>query len=780
MSETTLQKPNRSLMVYTANSRKNSTMQAAPTDVIHLFERLSLSQALPCTSDEYRAMKKGQQDDLKDVGAYIIGELRGGKRRNGSVLSRGAIVLDADNLPAGSTEDAIKRVACLGLCCCIYSTAKHTPATPRLRIIIPLSEDIPAEWYAPIGRILCKMIQPEMTWFDPTCDQAGRIMYYPSHCSDVSPVFYTYDGNGLLDGAALLAQSPDWENAATWPRFPREVDPAKLAARAVKQQDPTEKQGIVGAFCRTYDIPAAMEKFLPGVYEETTSAGRYTFTEGSSWGGAVVYEDGKFLYSNHATDPCSKQLVNAWDLVRLHLFGDLDDEAKDGTRGISLPSFKAMEDYARKDPDVTNALAREAFDRAFTDTPAQDEDAALALGGCAGEALSLPIMRTVLRAMGITLRRNLITFRAEIEGLPGQYSKEEAVNTLPVLVMDRLRAIGVKGVTKAAVRDYLVVIADENRYNPVLDMMHMTRWDGTQRFRELMEIVNIDPESFHALLFRKWLIQSVAMAHNTPEHIEPGEGVLTLQGEQGAGKTAILRKLAVKPDWMSEGVSLDMRNKDDLIRAVSAWITELGEVDSTLRREQTSLKAFITQTVDKIRMPYAAEQAHNPRRTSFGATVNPQAFLKDDTGDRRFWVIPIAHVDLDRLFDLTEDWFIQLWAEVYIWWQLNPKGFRLSPEERLHLNEINSAYREDLPWEDEIRAALNFDLPADQWSEFSASSIGHLLALGSYRVEDATKIGRALAKLTREDKRITSRLFRGRTLYRLPVQSTTPAPSEVG
>lgn len=762
---------NRPLVIYTANSRKSRTMQATPTDVIGLFDRLRTSQTLPCTSEEYRAMKKGQQDNLKDVGAYIVGELRGGKRRNGSVISRGAIVLDADNIPAGGTDEVIRRVSGLGVCCCIYSTAKHTDATPRLRIVIPLCQDIPAEWYAPIGRLLCKMIQSEMTWFDPTCDQAGRIMYYPSHCRDVTPVYYQQKGGGLLSGAALLEQSPDWENTANWPRFPREVDPAKLAARALKQQDPTEKQGIVGAFCRAYDIPASMEKFLPGVYEETSTEGRYTFTEGSSWGGAVVYEDGKFLYSHHATDPCSKQLVNSWDMVRLHLFGNLDEDAKDGARGISLPSYQAMADFARKDPDITDALAREAFNRAFVEMPAQDDDAALALGGCAGETLTLPIMRTALQAMGVTLRRNLITFRAEISGLPGQYSKEEAVNTLPVLVMDKLRAIGVKGVTKAAVRDYLVVIADENRYNPVLDMMHTTRWDGVQRFQELMKIVGIDSESFHALLFRKWLIQSVAMAHNTPEYIEPAEGVLTLQGAQGAGKTAILRKLAIKPEWMSEGVSLDMRNKDDLIRAVSAWITELGEVDNTLRREQTSFKAFITQTVDKIRMPYAAEQAHNPRRTSFGATVNPQAFLKDDTGDRRFWVIPITHVDLERLFELPEDWFIQLWAEAYIWWQLNPKGFRLSPEERVHLNEINSAYREDLPWEDEIRAALDFELPRDQWQELSAASIGHRLALSSYGAGDAVKIGRALGKLSREDERITSRRIDGRTLYLLPISS---------
>lgn len=407
---------NRPITIYTASSRKAAVLQETPMSIQELFSRLSNSQSLPYTHEAYMKLSKAQQDELKDVGAYIAGALHGGRRKAGSVITRCAAVLDADNLPPGGTEAFIQAVAALDLCYCIHSTAKHSPATPRLRVIIPFASDIEADKYAPVIWRLCQIIQADMSWFDPTADEPGRIMYWSSHCLDVEPVYHWGEGRGLLDAEALLQQIPNWKDIASWPRFPREQAPAM---RAAKQEDPEGKTGVVGAFCRVYDIPTAMDKFLPGIYEPTAQAGRYTFSGGSTAGGAVLYENGKFLFSHHATDPCSGKLVNAFDVVRLHRFGDLDDEAKEGTRGISLPSFKAMADFARSDATVSDELAREAFVEAFKENPA-DEEAALELGRYSGEALSLDVLRVALKAMGIQVKRNLITETAEIIGMPSQ------------------------------------------------------------------------------------------------------------------------------------------------------------------------------------------------------------------------------------------------------------------------------------------------------------------------------------------------------------------------
>ena len=84
----------------------------------------------------------------------------------------------------------------------------------------------------------------------------------------------------------------------------------------------TLKKGVIGAFCRTYDIHLCIEKYLSDVYEKCAVGDRYTYKDGSSSSGLVVYENGKFAYSNHATDPASGKLCNSFDLVRIHKFGD--------------------------------------------------------------------------------------------------------------------------------------------------------------------------------------------------------------------------------------------------------------------------------------------------------------------------------------------------------------------------------------------------------------------------------------------------------------------------
>ena len=604
-------------------------------------------------------------------------------------------------------------------------------------MVFPFAADIPAEQYPPVARLLRRCIQQEMTWFDPTTTQAERMMYWPAHCQDVAPVWYEQDGRGMVDAAALLAQQlPTWQDPATWPAFPNEQRDMDMAFKKAQQQDPEGKEGIVGAFCRAYNVPAAMYKYLPGVYEETATEGRYTFTGGSTWGGAVLYDGGKFLYSNHATNPAGGKL-------------------------------------AREDEVVAALMAQERVSAVEDFQEIVDQENALKLVQCEGSVLSEDIMELALKAFGVQIRRNLITGRADITGMPATYSTEEAVNTLPTMLADRLRVIGIKGVNRTSIVDCLTNLADKYRYNPVLDMLHTTAWDRVRRFPKLLDILCIDPSSFYALLFRKWLIQCIALAHNNARYQEAAEGVLVIQGPQGIGKTTLFRKLAVRSDWLAEGVTLDMKNKDYIIQAVGVWIAELGELESTLKKEQASLKAFITQKVDRIRAPYAREATDKPRRTSFGATVNQEAFLRDETGARRFWVVPVEDMDTDEINRFPPEWFVQLWAEVYLWWWENPQGFRLSRTEREHLNQLNQQYQEALPGEEEVRQMLDFDLPTEAWKEFSASQFVKLFLYG----EGITtrQAGRVLAKLAREDKRITKRTKDGCTLYRLPIKN--PAQS---
>lgn len=326
-----------------------------------LVSRLGQSETISQNHAEFLARPKAQQDDLKDRGAFLAGVSRDGRRRKGSILSRSCITLDLDSLPdAAAMVTALDQLEKWGVAYAVYSTAKHCPAKPRLRVVIPLREDVEAELFPLVTVLVARMIQPELTWFDPTCDEPGRIMYWPVHCQDVEPVFRSAD-KPFYDAAGTLPWCGyDWKDVSTWPTFPGTEKRVRDSQK--RQQDPVTKSGIVGAFCRAYDVPAAMAAFLPGTYEEA-GEGRYTFTGGSTTGGAVTYDDGKFLFSHHATDPCSGQLVNAWDLVRLHKFGELDEEDPKA-QGGGRPSYKAMVSLARQNQEVMTQMARERWEQA--------------------------------------------------------------------------------------------------------------------------------------------------------------------------------------------------------------------------------------------------------------------------------------------------------------------------------------------------------------------------------------------------------------------------------
>ena len=758
----------RILNLLTCSSRMQTPLKEAPLRWSDLVARLGHSETITQNHADYVALPKAQQDELKDRGGFLAGTSKDGHRRAGCVLSRSCVTLDMDSLPdKDAMVTALKRLDALGAAYCVYSTAKHHPAKPRLRVVIPLNKDIEAELFPLVTILTAKLIQPELTWFDPTCDQPQRIMFFPTHCQDVAPVYHAGD-NPFLNGMALIERDcPGWQDVTTWPSFPGAEK--KVQREQKRQQDPTEKDGIVGAFCRVYDVPGAMAAFLPGVYEEA-GEGRYTFVAGSTAGGALLYEDGKFLYSYHATDPASGQLVNSWDLVRLHKFGDLDDSAAPGLRGNTLPSFQAMADFARQDPDVINQIARDTFSTvsAAAGAETKDQDAGVELAKHQGDPLSERVLDLALQAWGVTARVNDITGRGEVEGLPPQYLRAAAINVLPTFLSDVLKPMGIKGASPTAIAEYMQLILAKSHYNPVVEMLDGTVWDGVDRLPILLDILGVDHEGLSATLVRKWLIQGVALARNTYGSGYGADGVLTLQGSQGIGKTLFFRRVAVKPDWYAEGVVLDFRNKDSQIQATAAWITELGELDETLRKEQSWLKGFITSAEDRIRAPYARAAEPRPRRTSFCATVNPDGFLWDTSGNRRFWTVPVERIDLEQLKSLPEAWFIQLWAEVNVWWAADPQGFRLTREEMALLAAVNEEHRRTLVGEEEIMELLDFSLPADQWEEFTASEILRMGRFDLLNGLNAAKVGKALQSIARRVEGVTFRTLDGRKLYRLP------------
>lgn len=360
-----------------------------------------------------------------------------------------------------------------------------------------------------------------------------------------------------------------------------------------------------------------------------------------------------------------------------------------------------------------------------------------------------------LLELGLKVRLNLVTKRIEVSGFGSEslfelYSRSNILGILPTILLDNLRSDGVTGMGQGTklIEQYIFNIADKNRYNPIHEMLEEFENDDEGNLAVLYTLLGINDE-FDRLLVKKWFIQSVALAFNDLENPISAEGVLVLQGSQGCGKTSFFRRMALKPEWFTEGAVIDVRNKDSVISALSTWICELGEIDCTLMREQSALKAFITRPLDRIRFPYAAAESELPRTTSLCGTVNPDKFLNDLTGARRYWVVSVENILKKDLFSLTDEQIKDIWGFFYHLYKEDKNAFRLTDDERGQLESRNRSHNCELKYEAEVLELMDFSLGREYWSKVNPARLAGFMGNVS-----AVQVGKILSKLAQDDDRV--------------------------
>ena len=389
------------------------------------------------------------------------------------------------------------------------------------------------------------------------------------------------------------------------------------------------------------------------------------------------------------------------------------------------------------------------------------------------------IVEKFLIQKNISLRLNVISGRVEVDGLPEQselvqksfkkLSKAQRADKSTALLSLYLNDAFLKDnyqVNYKILRERLSSIASSNEFNPVKEMLEGVTWDGQDRIESLAEILNITLDRQAVTLLKKWLVQTVAMAFN--EGRTALEFCLTLKGRQGSGKTTFFRVISMvkeREEFFKEGAILDVRDKDSIIKATSAWICELGEVDATLKKEQSNLKAFLSNPYDDYRRPYADNYEHAPRRTSFCATVNDDRFLRDLTGNRRWAVIEIDTIDKKALRGLSTEWLKQMWRQAYELYLSDNNYFRLTDEELNALEQENKKSIVLLPGETELYDLLNWDAPINEWTYTTATEILRKLDI---RNIDAQRLGYAIRKIARHDERVDKTRNKYGNSYLLP------------
>ena len=755
----------RKIQISIGGSRKSTTWQTTDMLVSELYAKLAQPVRSNMTMQEYDRLTKAKKSDAKDVGGFVGGSLRDGRRKAHNVNSRDIITLDADNITAGATDMWLKRLEGLGVSYCVYSTRSHREQAPRLRIIIPMVQALAPDAYCFVAREMAYYIDGTMQIFDPTTFQPERLMFWPSVDSDQPYVYAAADKPFLLPDSWL--QGDAWRNMATWRQVPgHEADEAALRAINSVKQPPEEALGIVGIFNRTYSIYDVMDQFLPGVYEPCLALGenRYTYTGGSSAGGAVVYDD-HFLYSHHATDPAGGVLCNAFDLVRLHRYPDMDNEVNPRTPMHNRPSYVEMKKYAKTLPGVQETIAADKaanmdsiYEAAYgklapvddfcdvpmpegnNTTPKPETPPATPAGQ---ESVFKPSM--LMGQLDMDDRGNydatINNYRLILENDPqlqgclwyNQFTGADTCERLPGREDPRPVTFGMRTDIAPIVQHLQMVygIKLNMRYlelavaevlkahtrHPVREWLETLQWDGVERLDGLLvRTLGAEDTALTRAITRKIVCAVVQRSYFPGSKFD---AMLVLVGGQGTGKSTLSRILAIRPEWHVDSVP-SFNDKKGYEVITGNVVVEVAEMAAYSKTDVRSMKNFITQTSYRYRPAYGDKTLDYPAQCVLIGTTNEKEFLNDPTGGRRYWIVDTEqskyNIDWAQMNAAQRD-IGQIYAEAKhrLFNEHEPLVLPAELEQELQAKQ-EAEYTERSAWYDEIKAFLDMPVPED-WHE---------------------------------------------------------------
>ena len=676
----------------TAHSRVSKKWRNRRWQWSELLQRCSETKRTSETAAEYTRMSREEQSNIKDVGGFVGGYLSQGIRKNTNVMYRSVATLDIDYGTLNVWDDF---AMAFNFAAMLYSTHKHSDKTPRYRLVFPLSRQVSPSEYEP----LCRKIAAELGigLFDDTTYELPRLFYWPSTSKDADYVFEYQDGPAC-DVDAVLAQYVDYKDVSAWPISSREGD--VIAHEMKKAGDPLEKPGVIGAFCRAYTIEEVIEKFLSDKYEPTAQPDRYTYKLGSVAGGLVCYE-GKFAYSHHETDPASRQLCNAFDLCRIHLYGAQDEgsRAQDVTR---RPSYAAMMEFAASDKAVKLVMARDkqkevADDFGSVELPEDYSDEWKAeLEYSKSGKLQCTIGNIILilendpALKGHIVHDLFAGVDAVVGGLPWnknatQWTDNDDANLRVWLE----RNYDITGKEKIA--DALTAVLTRHSYHPIRNYLNGLQWDNVPRLERLIiDYIGAEDNELNRTITRKHFTAAVTRVFN------PGckyDYCLILTGPEGAGKSTLLGKMGGK--WFNDSITTT-EGKEGMEQLRRAWIIEMGELASIKRSDVESVKAYLSKRVDIYRAAYGRRTAEHPRQCIFCGTTNEVLFLKGDNGNRRFWIMAVnpelrKYRKWQEALDRDRD---QLWAEAVHYYKQGEKLY-LSDELEAQARQRQEEYNDN-------------------------------------------------------------------------------------
>lgn len=633
------------------NSKTDKKYKNMEQEWSYLLERNRNPVRTSETAEEYPRLSKTKRDASKNTGGFVGGWLKGGIRKNGCVSCRAIGTLDADHIDDGKIFMGKVKAGLADVTYFLYSTHSHTPENPRYRIVILFAREVSEEEYPALMRMIAKQIG--MDYFDDSTYQANRMMYWASCPSNGQFVFEEQDEEPL-DPDKYLGMYADWRDITQWPMSSRQSEIIK--ANGKEQADPLQKDGIVGAFCRAYSISEAISEFLSDVYAPTAAENRYDYIPADSMAGVMVFDD-KFSYSFHESDPACGKELNAFDLVRVHKFPD-DDEKK---------SFREMADFAGRDEKVKLLVLEEKQQSAAADFTGDDDSWKKQLEY---ESRSM-VLKNTLRNITLIMENdpNLrgIVFNQLADGMeikgdvpwkhPARFWRDADDAQLISFVDSNYGSFSDRNYRIAVTK-----VTDDRSYHPIREMFEaLPPWDGERRMETvLIDYLGAEDNRYVRAVTKKALCAAYMRVYH------PGikfDTMIVLNGAQGIGKSTLIAWLG--GEWFSDSLALsDMNDKTAAEKLQGYWILEIGELAGMKKADIDKVKAFISRQDDKYRASFGRRVTPHPRQCIFFGTTNSEnGYLRDITGNRRFWNVKVSGQGKWKPWDLTDEAVKQIWAE---------------------------------------------------------------------------------------------------------------------
>lgn len=690
------------------------------------LERLNRDIRSTETMRDFDRLDRTARANLKDVGGYMAGELSGARRLKSAVLSRSMITLDVDYADSLFPLEFDTRFP--GVAAVIYNTRSDRERSRRFRVVVPFAEEVQdAAQYEAAARKMAELLGIDL--FDPTTFQAERMMYWQSLSSDQPKVFEVFEGEPISAEylLSLYGNNEEWRDIRNWAfKSDQEKETRAIVSKAMAQ-NPREKAGLVGAFCRAYSVPEAIEKYLSDVYEIAPGNDRYTYKAGHSVGGMIVFDD-LFCFSYHSTDPIADgHAYNAYDLVRVHKFGHLgkEDSTKEMNKLVCADK-ECVKDMVTPDANLDDF--DDYGDAVKSDSTEEVTELVWDLDGKGNKQVTVnnfvnafksdPLLNGLL---AYDMLKETIVFTRPSFTAKGS-KKGDLVNDTDISIIkgriERMHGI----YNDAKLNDAIEQVSSDNAFHPIKLYLESLTWDGVPRIDSfLVDYMGAEDNAYTREAFRKMLLAAVTRIY------EPGrkfDTALVFYSEQGVGKSTLIQRLS--KGWFNDSLT-NLSGKESYEAIQFAWLVELAELSALRKSDVEAVKNFISKREDTYRGAYARRVKTHKRQCVFFGSTNDDEFLKDATGNRRFFPVEVKRTRKTRLifepeFDAIVD---QLWAEAMEGYMLG-EALTLSDEAEAIAGGTREEFTERTPIQGLIEEYLDRLFPADYEDRFLAQRLDFL------------------------------------------------------